>query len=484
MAYKLAEEDKLCGVIYPTYEGFSPIPKVTCDMLESKCEQTIIVKCGEDSTSESISTTTSTSQSSSESTSTSESTSQSVSSSESVSNSESTSVSTSLSTSESTSESVSESSSTENSNTPEEPKPTPEPQPEPTPTPVLTDDEITELLYSRAYPNDKQLGNVEMDALTRITTAITEPTPEELEDFKNTVVTLTGDIEELKGYKVEVIPKKRDEDYPKVGENGLNSFYTFTYKVTKPNGDVYTSEVNDIPSHTSEITQYDKLLPNLDPFSKVITKDGQVVEVPEVTEEEKTSYENKVIEELKKKLPEGTTVEAVLEGANYEKGSEVLRGKTNYDLNVKITKNDTVYEHTYKVPHTEEAPNEEPEAPDENIERIFSNIDFGVVTYDGDLITDIRENFGASDLGNQVKEHDLPRISETLGAKLEEALNIRLTGGNVYKVNDFTVRMNYKVGEHKPWSKSVFSFTAKITKPNGEVVTKEGDITSGAIDTL
>lgn len=45
MAYKLAEEDKLCGVIYPTYEGFSPIPKATCEMLESKCEQTIIVKC-------------------------------------------------------------------------------------------------------------------------------------------------------------------------------------------------------------------------------------------------------------------------------------------------------------------------------------------------------------------------------------------------------------------------------------------------------
>lgn len=46
MAYKLAEEDKLCGVIYPTYEGFSPIPKATCEMLESKCDKTeIIVKC-------------------------------------------------------------------------------------------------------------------------------------------------------------------------------------------------------------------------------------------------------------------------------------------------------------------------------------------------------------------------------------------------------------------------------------------------------
>ena len=241
MAYKLAEEDKLCGVIYPTYEGFSPIPKVTCDMLESKCEQTIIVKCGEDSTSESTSTTTSTSQSSSESTSTSESTSQS------VSNSESTSVSTSLSTSESTSESVSESSNTENSNTPEEPKPNPEPQPEPVPT---------------------------IDLL-------------------------------------EVLPKVDDK------------------------------------------------------FSKLIVKDGQVVEVPEVSEEDKRAFEDKIINDLKAKLPEGTTVEAVLEGANYEKGSEVIGGKTNYNLKVRATLNGKVVEHTYKVPHTEEAPMEEPnELPD------------------------------------------------------------------------------------------------------------------------
>lgn len=63
-------------------------------------------------------------------------------------------------------------------------------------------------------------------------------------------------------------------------------------------------------------------------------------------------------------------------------------------------------------------------------------------------------------------------------------MNKGLTGDNVYKVNDFTVKMNYKVGEHKPWSETVFSFTAKITKPNGEVVTKEGKINSGAVDTL
>ena len=112
MAYKLAEEDKLCGVIYPTYEGFSPIPKATCEMLESKCEQTIIVKCGESSKEDKKPE----SQSGSASASASESTSESTSTTESTTTSESTSVSTS----------ESASSSTENSNTPEEPKPTPE----------------------------------------------------------------------------------------------------------------------------------------------------------------------------------------------------------------------------------------------------------------------------------------------------------------------------------------------------------------------
>lgn len=141
MAYKLAEEDKLCGVIYPTYEGFSPIPKATCEMLESKCEQTIVVKCGEsseedrkpesqsgsvsasvsestsmsESTSESNSTSESQASTSTESTSTSESTTQSESTSEST-TSTSESKSDSTSTSQSNSTSSSESTSTSESN--------------------------------------------------------------------------------------------------------------------------------------------------------------------------------------------------------------------------------------------------------------------------------------------------------------------------------------------------------------------------------
>lgn len=124
MAYKLAEEDKLCGVIYPTYEGFSPIPKATCEMLESKCEQTIIVKCKDNQSeedkkpeSQSGSASASASESSSESNSVSDSVSESTSMSESttsVSNSQS--ESTLMSTSESKSESISASGSTSLSN--------------------------------------------------------------------------------------------------------------------------------------------------------------------------------------------------------------------------------------------------------------------------------------------------------------------------------------------------------------------------------
>ena len=134
MVYKLAEEDKLCGVMYPTYEGFSPIPKATCDMLESKCDELDIeINCGgkkvenhsesqsasnsvSKSESSSVSTSVSTSESKSESTSASESTSTSESTSvESVSTSESNTTSTSESASDSTSTSKSDSTSSSES---------------------------------------------------------------------------------------------------------------------------------------------------------------------------------------------------------------------------------------------------------------------------------------------------------------------------------------------------------------------------------
>lgn len=127
MVYKLAEEDKLCGVIYPTYEGFSPIPKATCEMLESKCDELDIeINCGgkkvekpseSQSAPNSVSQSNSTSTSTSASNSTSESKSELTSTSESTSNSESTSTSESVTGSVTTSESTSVSESESSSNT-------------------------------------------------------------------------------------------------------------------------------------------------------------------------------------------------------------------------------------------------------------------------------------------------------------------------------------------------------------------------------
>ena len=357
MAYKLAEEDKLCGVIYPTYEGFSPIPKATCDMLAPKCDTTeIVVKCKGDQSeedkkpeSQSGSASASTSESTSESNSVSESTSESTSTTESTTTSESTSVSTS----------ESASSSTENSNTPEEPKPTPEPQPEPVPTPVLTNEELDTIVSGKLSTNTT-LGNY-IVIQNNIVNSIGEATPEDIEAYKKEITDKVGDIPELKDYTVEVLVNKIPGD--NVGDKSTGApLYTKVVKITKPNGDVYQSEPMSIGTTTETTIDLLEALPRVeDKFSKIITKDGQVVEVPEVSNEDKRAFEDKIINDLKSKLPEGTTVEAVLEGPKYEKGSEVLSGKTNYVLNVRTTLNSIVSEQTYNVPHTEEAPKEIPE---------------------------------------------------------------------------------------------------------------------------
>jgi hypothetical protein len=459
MAYKLAEEDKLCGIEYPTYEGFKPIPKATCDMLKPQCNDIEIVLNCDKKKEEEKPTPTPTPQP------------------------------------EPTPEPQPEPSPTPN---PEEPQPTPQPQPEepkpqpnpveptpepdPAPKPVLTNEELDTIVSGKLGTNTT-LGNYYVNQNNTIT-LIGDAPLEDIEAYKKEITDKVGDIPELKDYTVEVLVNKIPGD--NVGDKATGApLYTKVVKITKPNGEVYQSEPMSIGTTTETNIDLLEALPRVeDKFSKIIAKDGQVVEVPEVSNDDKRAFEDKIINDLKAKLPEGTVVEAVLEGPKYEKGSEVLSGKTNYVLNVRTTLNGVVSEQTYNVPHTEEAPKEEPEAPDENIERVFSNINFGVVIYDGDLITDIRESYGASDLGNQVKESDLPRIGEILKNSTEEHLNKGLTGDNVYKVNDFTVKMNYKVGEHKSLGESIFSFTAKITKPNGEVVTKEGNISSGEIDTL
>lgn len=488
MAYKLAEEDKLCGVIYPTYEGFSPIPKATCEMLESKCEQTIIVKCKDNQSeedkkpeSQSGSASASASESVSESTSTSESAStESTSTSESTTQSESTSVSTTLSTSESTSVSPSESSSTENSNTPEEPKP--EPQPEPVPTPVLTNEELDTIVSGKLSTNTT-LGNYYVNQNNTIT-LIGDAPLEDIEAYKKEITDKVGDIPELKDYTVEVLVNKIPGD--NVGDKATGApLYTKVVKITKPNGEVYHSEPMSIGTTTETNIDLLEALPRVeDKFSKIIAKDGQVVEVPEVSNDDKRAFEDKIINDLKAKLPEGTTVEAVLEGPKYEKGSEVLSGKTNYVLNVRTTLNGVVSEQTYNVPHTEEAPQEEPavpEAPEEVLNEVLnSKIQFCGGNMDGNVLTILNYN------GETLTESIIKQFAEEERKYYEDKLNEGRPDSSKYKV-EFTITQRKHIGDLLSpidLETSIFTSHIKITKPNGDVIEKDKPINTFVIETL
>lgn len=491
MAYKLAEEDKLCGVIYPTYEGFSPIPKATCEMLESKCEQTIIVKCKDNQSEEDKkpeSQSGSVSASASESNSVSESTSESNSTSESqASTSESTSESTSTgstSTSESTTESTttsestsvstseSASSNTENSNTPEEPKPTP----------VLTNEELDTIVSGKLSTNTT-LGNYKVNQNNTVI-LIGDAPLEDIEAYKKEITDKVGDIPELKDYTVEVLVNKIPGD--NVGDKATGApLYTKVVKITKPNGDVYQSEPMSIGTTTETNIDLLEALPRVeDKFSKIITKDGQVVEVPEVSNEDKRAFEDKIINDLKAKLPEGTTVEAVLEGAKYSKGDEIIAGKTNYVLNVRTTLNGVVSEQTYNVPHTEEAPQEEPavpDAPEEVLNEVLnSKLSFGIGTMDGNVLTILNYK------NETITESTIKQFAEETKKYYEDKLNEGRPDNSKYKV-EFTITQLKHIGDSfSPTNieHQIFTSHIKITKPNGDVIEKDKPITTNVIDTL
>ena len=460
MAYKLAEEDKLCGIEYPTYEGFKPIPKATCDMLKHQCNDIEIVLNCDKKKEEEKPTPTPTPQP------------------------------------EPTPEPQPEPSPTPN---PEEPQPTPQPQPEepkpqpnpveptpepdPAPKPVLTNEELDTIVSGKLSTNTT-LGNYYVNQNNTITLIGNAPL-EDIEAYKKEITDKVGDIPELKDYTVEVLVNKIPGD--NVGDKATGApLYTKVVKITKPNGDVYQSEPMSIGTTTETNIDLLDALPRVeDKFSKIITKDGQVVEVPEVSNEDKRAFEDKIINDLKAKLPEGTTVEAVLEGPKYEKGSEVLSGKTNYVLNVRTTLNGVVSEQTYNVPHTEEAPQEEPAVPEADIDDELLKTNLGVVNIDGDTILSINiPNEVGGGQGEPITESILPSISEYYRASLEKNLNRGNNTSKKYKVNSYNITMLKHVGDHFYYNDNIFTYTITITKPNGEVVTKEGKLHSTFVETL
>lgn len=459
MAYKLAEEDKLCGIEYPTYEGFKPIPKATCDMLKPQCNDIEIVLNCDKKKEEEKPTPTPTPQP------------------------------------EPTPEPQPEPSPTPN---PEEPQPTPQPQPEepkpqpnpveptpepdPAPKPVLTNEELDTIVSGKLGTNTT-LGNYYVNQNNTIT-LIGDAPLEDIEAYKKEITDKVGDIPELKDYTVEVLVNKIPGD--NVGDKATGApLYTKVVKITKPNGEVYQSEPMSIGTTTETNIDLLEALPRVeDKFSKIIAKDGQVVEVPEVSNDDKRAFEDKIINDLKAKLPEGTVVEAVLEGPKYEKGSEVLSGKTNYVLNVRTTLNGVVSEQTYNVPHTEEAPKEEPEAPDapEEVlnEVLNSNLSFGTGTMDGNVLTMLYNK------NRTITESTIKQFAEESKKFYEDKLNEGRPDNSKYKV-EFTITQLKHIGESLSPTNiehQIFTSHIKITKPNGDVIEKDKPITTFIIDTL
>ena len=498
MAYKLAEEDKLCGIEYPTYEGYKPIPKATCEMLETQCGGIeIVFNCEKKKKEDEKPTPKPTPQP------------------------EPTPEEPKPQPEEPQPEEPKPEDPKPNPEepqpeepkpqpnpvepTPDEPKPdnpveptpdepvkptptpnpdpeVPTPEPEPTPKPVLTNEKLDEIVSGKLR-NDGTLGKYNANQNNKLI-SVDEPTPEEIEAYKKEITDKVGDIPELKDYTVEVLVNKIPGD--NVGDKATGApLYTKVVKITKPNGDVYQSEPMSIGTTTEMSIDLLEALPRVeDKFSKIITKDGQVVEVPEVTEEEKIAYENKVIEELKKKLPEGTTVEAVLEGPKYEKGSEVLSGKTNYVLNVRTTLNGVVSEQTYNVPHTEEALQEEPavpDAPEEVLNEVLnSEILFGNGNTDGNVLTILNYQ------GETLTESIIKQFAEESRKYYEDKLNEGRPDSSKYKV-EFTITQRRHIGDSvspNGLESSIFTSHIKITKPNGDVIEKDKPVKTFVIETL
>jgi len=95
-----------------------------------------------------------------------------------------------------------------------------------------------------------------------------------------------------------------------------------------------------------------ELMPRVeDKFSTVLFNEGTVLSVTDNSPDEKVAFENEIITTLKRKLPDGAVVEAVLGEPYYKEGSEIVNDKTNYTIHVRVTLKGKVYEQEYNVPN-------------------------------------------------------------------------------------------------------------------------------------
>lgn len=218
---------------------------------------------------------------------------------------------------------------------------------------VLTDEELENIIPKLS--NDGLLGKYKVTPNNNLI-RVEHPDEDTITEYKKEITDKAKGIPELEGYTVEVTVEKIPSPEPQVGEP-LNQapLYTKVIKITKPDGSVYQTEPINIGTSKEEEFSILDVMPKVEGnFSIVTHNNGLVKSVTEDSPQQKGEFEKGIITYLKSKLPEGAVVEAVLGEPFYKEGSELITGRTNYTLNVRVTLNGKVYEQAYNVPHIEE----------------------------------------------------------------------------------------------------------------------------------
>ena len=336
---------------------------------------------------------------------------------------------------------------------------------------VLTDEELENIIPKLS--NDGLLGKYKVTPKNNLI-RVEHPNEDTITEYKKEITDKAKGIPELEGYTVEVIVEKIPSPEPQVGEPlNQSPLYTKVIKITKPDGSVYQTEPMNIGTSKEEEFSILELMPKVEGnFSVVTHKNGLVTSVSENSPSQKENFERSIITTLKNKLPEGAVVEAVLGEPSYKEGSELITGKTNYSLNVRVTLNGKVYEQTYNVPHIEEEAVEvtDPNEPELNLNkvRVSPPSTFKIVVFDEDpeKVGDfIPEKPGVLE---QARENILRQLND-------EKLNPSLKGftKKVYLYRDRTTTP--KVGENAYLYGSEISpvFMATLVSPGGKVYRTE-----------
>lgn len=150
-------------------------------------------------------------------------------------------------------------------------------------------------------------------------------------------------MDEVTPKEPEPSPSPREENTPRTEE---------TPAEPTPEPPVADTPREDIPTEGNTEVNLLELMPRVeDKFSTVLFNNGTVVSVTDNSPDEKVAFENEIITTLKRKLPDGAVVEAVLGEPYYKEGIEIVNDKTNYTLHVRVTLKGKVYEQEYNVPN-------------------------------------------------------------------------------------------------------------------------------------